>query len=232
MRPSTSPHAHARVPRAFVSRRLIFLAALLCMCICACVQVCVCVCACACVCVCVCACACACVCVCVCACACVCVYVYVCVCVCVCVCVFRTWSRPPQFDIIVGGALVTVDGTSCAAPTFSGIVALLNDVRLNLGKPPLGFLNPLFYQNPTAFNDIVVRTTHVLFFWCCCRQSYPSIWVAGFGLSSLIGRLYVFCGGAGGIKSGLFVLGFLRCAWMGSRDWMWHTQFCEASGIS
>ncbi len=61
-----------------------------------------------------------------------------------------------QFDIIVGGALDSVDGTSCSAPTFSGIVALLNDVRLNLGKPPLGFLNQLFYQNPTAFNDIVV----------------------------------------------------------------------------
>jgi len=47
-----------------------------------------------------------------------------------------------------------VDGTSCSTPTFSGIVSLLNDLRFTEGKSSLGFLNPLFYQNPTMFNDI------------------------------------------------------------------------------
>lgn len=47
-----------------------------------------------------------------------------------------------------------VAGTSCAAPTFSGIIALLNDLRLSAGKPQLGFLNPFIYQNPGLFNDI------------------------------------------------------------------------------
>jgi tripeptidyl-peptidase I len=37
-------------------------------------------------------------------------------------------------------------GTSAAAPTFSGIVSLLNDARLRAGKPQLGFLNPFFYS--------------------------------------------------------------------------------------
>ena len=40
---------------------------------------------------------------------------------------------------------VSVDGTSCATPTFAGVVSLLNDVRLNNNKPTLGFLNPLLY---------------------------------------------------------------------------------------
>ena len=33
---------------------------------------------------------------------------------------------------------VPVSGTSCSAPTFGGFVALLNDVRLQAGKSPLG----------------------------------------------------------------------------------------------
>jgi len=47
-----------------------------------------------------------------------------------------------------------IAGTSCASPTAAGVFALLNDVRLSAGKPPLGFLNPFVYQNVDAFNDI------------------------------------------------------------------------------
>ena len=35
-----------------------------------------------------------------------------------------------------------VAGTSCAAPTFSGVISLVNDRRLAAGKSSLGFLNP------------------------------------------------------------------------------------------
>jgi tripeptidyl-peptidase-1 len=51
-----------------------------------------------------------------------------------------------------------VAGTSCAAPVFSGVMALLNDLRLQNGKSPLGFLNPLLYdmaaKYPKTFTDI------------------------------------------------------------------------------
>jgi len=51
-----------------------------------------------------------------------------------------------------------VAGTSCATPTISGIVALLNDLRIANNKPPLGFLNPLLYKlganSSPALNDI------------------------------------------------------------------------------
>jgi tripeptidyl-peptidase-1 len=63
-------------------------------------------------------------------------------------------SQAYNFPIVVDGSTMGVDGTSCASPVFSGIVALLNDIRLNNNKAPLGWLNPLFYANPTAFNDI------------------------------------------------------------------------------
>ena len=39
-------------------------------------------------------------------------------------------------------------------PAFAGVVALLNSARLDAGLPPLGFLNPLIYAHPGAFNDV------------------------------------------------------------------------------
>ena len=51
-----------------------------------------------------------------------------------------------DFVIIYDGSGAVVDGTSCATPTFAGVVSCLNDVRLNSGKSTLGFLNPLLYQ--------------------------------------------------------------------------------------
>merc|ERR1712048_1234090 len=46
-----------------------------------------------------------------------------------------------------------VSGTSCASPTAAGVFSLLNDVRMQAGKKPLGFLNPFIYQHASAFND-------------------------------------------------------------------------------
>ena len=61
-----------------------------------------------------------------------------------------------NFEIIQDGGGLPVDGTSCAAPTTAGLISLLNDVRLNNGKSPLGFMNPLLYQNlgKNGFFDI------------------------------------------------------------------------------
>ncbi|TFK25946.1 tripeptidyl peptidase A [Coprinopsis marcescibilis] len=59
---------------------------------------------------------------------------------------FRIWWR---------GRAVSIGGTSASAPVFAAIVALLNDVRVSKGLPPLGFLNPLLYLiGPLGFNDI------------------------------------------------------------------------------
>ena len=49
-------------------------------------------------------------------------------------------------------------GTSAATPVVASVVARLNELRFAAGKPALGFLNPLFYQNPAAFNDVTSGT--------------------------------------------------------------------------
>jgi kumamolisin len=54
------------------------------------------------------------------------------------------------YRVRVDGEDTVIGGTSAVAPLWSGLVALLNQ---SLGHP-VGFLNPLLYQNPHALNDI------------------------------------------------------------------------------
>lgn len=54
-------------------------------------------------------------------------------------------SLAPNFAVTVDNASAESGGTSAAAPTFAGTIALLNDARFRAGKGPLGFLNPWLY---------------------------------------------------------------------------------------
>ena len=67
-----------------------------------------------------------------------------------------------------GGDLTAVGGTSAAAPTFAGIVALLNQYLVTNGfqtTPGLGNINPTLYHiatyNPTAMNDVTTGNNFV-----------------------------------------------------------------------
>lgn len=65
-------------------------------------------------------------------------------------------AQAQNFAVVDQGRVGLFDGTSCSAPVFSGVVALLNDVRLSAGLPALGFLNPWLYQDGLhGLNDIV-----------------------------------------------------------------------------
>jgi subtilase family serine protease len=60
------------------------------------------------------------------------------------------------------GSFTVVGGTSVAAPTFSAILALINQ---SLGSPGLGNVNPNLYQfassSPSAFHDVTVGNNDV-----------------------------------------------------------------------
>lgn len=64
------------------------------------------------------------------------------------------------FNVFVRGHMTSVSGTSASTPVIAGMVTLWNDIRLNAGKSPLGFINPLVYylaeEEPSAFHDVVV----------------------------------------------------------------------------
>ncbi|KAK4871151.1 hypothetical protein LT330_000388 [Penicillium expansum] len=65
-------------------------------------------------------------------------------------------AQGENFAIYDKGSLSSVDGTSCSAPAFAGVIALLNDARIKAKKSPMGFLNPWLYsKGRTGLNDIV-----------------------------------------------------------------------------
>lgn len=71
-------------------------------------------------------------------------------------------TQGQHFVIQIGGANYLLDGTSCAAPTLSGIIGLLNDVRISQGQPSLGFLNPLIYNTwlgTDNLNDVTIGSS-------------------------------------------------------------------------
>ena len=53
---------------------------------------------------------------------------------------------------MVRGQLQSENGTSASTPCFSGMISLLNDIRLQQGKGPLGFLNPMLYEIGAKFS--------------------------------------------------------------------------------
>lgn len=75
-----------------------------------------------------------------------------------------------------------IAGTSCASPTFSGVVALLNDARIAAGKSTLGFLNPVIYQAQSSFNDITTGSSS----GCAGGDGWPATagWDAVTGLGT------------------------------------------------
>jgi tripeptidyl-peptidase-1 len=65
------------------------------------------------------------------------------------------------FQVVANGQVSSIGGTSAAAPTFAGLVSLLNEARIKAGKPAMGYLNPFLYQNADAFNDVTVGTNAI-----------------------------------------------------------------------
>ncbi|KAI9907497.1 hypothetical protein PsorP6_003725 [Peronosclerospora sorghi] len=65
-----------------------------------------------------------------------------------------------KFSVYMNGHLSSVSGTSASTPVFGAMVTLWNDARLNVGKSPLGFINPLLYylaeKHTNAFHDVIV----------------------------------------------------------------------------
>jgi len=95
-------------------------------------------------------------------------------------------SFSEDVEIVLDGGATFVAGTSCAAPVWSGVVALLNDARLQSGKSTLGFLNPFLYQtaanHPNAFFDITTGSNY----GCISGNGFPAVegWDAVTGLGS------------------------------------------------
>ena len=65
------------------------------------------------------------------------------------------------YQVFVNGHPTSVGGTSASTPAFAGMMSLLNDARLQAGKPVMGFLNPFLYKNADAFTDITAGSNKI-----------------------------------------------------------------------
>jgi uncharacterized repeat protein (TIGR01451 family) len=78
--------------------------------------------------------------------------------------------------IYEGGQSGAFGGTSCAAPLWAGFTALVNQQAANLGKAPVGFLNPTLYaiangpNYSTDFNDITTGNNE----WSGSRNAFTA----------------------------------------------------------
>ncbi|PNY27653.1 Tripeptidyl-peptidase SED2 [Tolypocladium capitatum] len=64
-------------------------------------------------------------------------------------------AQGKAYIVVSHGKVAFADGTSASTPMFASIIALLNDLRFQKGKPSMGFLNPWLYSiGHNGFTDI------------------------------------------------------------------------------
>lgn len=94
-----------------------------------------------------------------------------------------------NYLIWMKGGLEATSGTSASTPLIAAMVAHWNEVRLQNGQPPLGFLNPFLYSlaqtHPEAFNDVIVGDNRCGLA-ACCEKGFGAArgWDATTGIGS------------------------------------------------
>lgn len=59
-----------------------------------------------------------------------------------------------NYQFYLDGILGPEWGTSLSAPIWASVITLINEKRLEHGKGPVGFINPVLYEHPEALKDI------------------------------------------------------------------------------
>lgn len=60
-----------------------------------------------------------------------------------------------DYEVVIGGSIYGVSGTSASSPVVSGMASLVNGQLAAAGKPSMGFINPTLYAaGSSSFNDI------------------------------------------------------------------------------
>ncbi len=73
------------------------------------------------------------------------------------------------YSFVVNGSFGVVGGTSCVAPIFAAVTAILNSARAGSGLATLGYMNPILYRlgqsslSSMAFIDIADSSTNLFY---------------------------------------------------------------------
>lgn len=65
------------------------------------------------------------------------------------------------YQVYTDGNVQPVGGTSASTPAFAGMLALINEKRIQAGKPAMGLINPFLYQNADCFTDVTLGTNAI-----------------------------------------------------------------------
>jgi tripeptidyl-peptidase-1 len=65
-------------------------------------------------------------------------------------------ARADSYLIALDRKWEFVSGTSASSPVFASIITLINSERMNSGKGPVGFINPVLYAKPDILNDVMI----------------------------------------------------------------------------
>lgn len=78
-----------------------------------------------------------------------------------------------NYEVIIGGQVYKLSGTSASSPVVASFVSLVNAARLKNGKKPLGFINPALYTYGTDLtNDVTGGENNCAASLVCCDQGF------------------------------------------------------------
>jgi tripeptidyl-peptidase-1 len=78
------------------------------------------------------------------------------------------------YEVIIGGKMYPVSGTSASTPVVAGMVSLVNAARLKAGKKPLGNINQAIYQNgdKIILHDVTKGFNNCCASKVCCDEGF------------------------------------------------------------
>jgi tripeptidyl-peptidase-1 len=81
-----------------------------------------------------------------------------------------------KFLVSLGQSLLPVSSTSASTVVIAGMISAMNAERKKIGKPSLGFFNPLLYSlsNTIAIKDITMGKNNCTSVGPCCKQGFPA----------------------------------------------------------
>jgi tripeptidyl-peptidase-1 len=81
-----------------------------------------------------------------------------------------------NYEVLIGGKYYGLSGTSCSAPTFAGVLSLINDARIQAGKSSLGLVTQALYQlggsSNTIFRDVTSGENNCCASTVCCKYGF------------------------------------------------------------
>ena len=97
------------------------------------------------------------------------------------------------YQVILGGKVMYVSGTSASSPAVAGFFSSINAARFAQGKGSVGWVNPALYAHADSFvTDVTSGSTYCAADGTCCPQGFSATvgWDPTTGLGSVnYGRL-------------------------------------------